>query len=279
MSNASDTRIRQITGATRLCGILADPIHHVQTPQRMNEHFAKLGYDGVLVPLHAKPENLAAVVAGLRGLENLAGFVVTVPHKTAILALCDDASDITREIGAANVVRRMPDGRLVAHMLDGEGFVGGLVSEGISVKGKTAYLAGAGGAANAIAFSLIQAGVDSLTIANRTPAKAEDLKARILRLYPKAQVHVGTRDPSGHALVINATSLGLAEGDTLPLDVQLLQPTQIVCEVIMQPKETALLVAARQRGCRIHYGAPMLASQIALMAQCLGISPAPGMPA
>lgn len=276
MSNASETRIRQITGSTRLFGILADPIHHVQTPQRMNEYLGKLGYDGVLVPLHAKPGNLAQVVAGLRGLENLAGFVVTVPHKTAILALCDEASEITREIGAANVVRRMPDGRLVAHMLDGEGFVGGLLSEGISVKGKTAYLAGAGGAANAIAFSLIQAGVDSLTIANRTSAKAEDLKQRILKLYPRAQVHVGTSDPSGHALVINATSLGLAEGDALPLDVQLLQPSQIVCEVIMQPKDTALLVAARQRGCRIHYGAPMLASQIALMAKCLGITDATG---
>jgi shikimate dehydrogenase len=259
-----------ITGKTRLFGILADPIHHVQAPQRLNEHFAAIGFDGAMVPMHVRPDNLAAVVAGLRGMENLGGLVVTVPHKTAILALCDEASDVTRKIGAANVVRREADGRLVATMLDGEGFVRGLKGEGRQVEGRSAYLAGAGGAANAIAFSLVQAGVSRLTVGNRTAAKAEDLRQRVLALYPSADVRVGTADPSGHDLVINATSLGLRAGDALPLDVARLAPEQLVCEVIMQPKETALLLAARQRGCDIHYGAPMLASQVALMAEFLG---------
>lgn len=263
--------MKEISGTTRLFGILADPIHHVQTPQRVNELFSRIGYDGVLVPFHARPENLAAVVAGLRRLENLGGVIVTVPHKTAILALCDEASDATRKIGAANVVRREADGRLVAHMLDGEGFVRGLRGAGVELAGKTAYLAGAGGAANAIAFSLVQAGVASLTVANRTLRKAEDLKQRILDVYPQAQVRVGTPDPAGHELVVNATSLGLKEGDALPLDVSTLQAGQRVCEVIMQPRETALLLAARQRGCQVHYGAPMLAGQIELMAAFLGI--------
>jgi shikimate dehydrogenase len=259
-----------LTGKTRLFGILADPIHHVQAPQRLNEHFASIGFDGVMVPMHVRPDNLAAVVAGLRGMENLGGVVVTVPHKTAILALCDDASDVTRKIGAANVVRREPNGRLVATMLDGEGFVRGLRSEGRQIEGKTAYLAGAGGAANAIAFSLVQAGVARLTIGNRTASKAQDLRQRVLALHPGADVHVGTMDPGGHDLVINATSLGLRSGDALPLDVSRLTSGQLVCEVIMQPRETALLLAARQRGCTVHYGAPMLASQVALMAEFLG---------
>lgn len=263
--------MKEITGATKLFGILADPIHHVKTPQRMNEHFARIGYDGVLVPFHARAENLAAIVAGLRQLENLGGLIVTVPHKTAILDLCDDASDVTRKIGAANVLRREANGKLTAHMLDGEGFVRGLLSNGIELKGKTAYMAGAGGAANAIGFSLVQAGVASLTIANRTASKAQDLKARILDLYPQARVHVGTPDPSGHDVVVNATSLGLKEGDALPMDASRLDPSQLVCEVIMQPEETALLRAAQQRGCKVQYGAPMLACQIELMAEFLGI--------
>jgi shikimate dehydrogenase len=263
--------MKQISGETKVFGILADPIHHVQTPQRMNEHFASIGYDGVLVPLHARSANLAAVVEGLRRLENLGGFIVTVPHKTAILALCDEASPVARTIGAANVVRREAGGRLVANMLDGEGFVRGLRATGAELQGKAAYLAGAGGAANAIAFSLVQAGVSRLTIANRTSAKADDLKRRILELHPQAQVRVGSMDPTGHDVVVNATSLGLRSGDALPLDASRLHAGQLVCEVIMQPRETPLLLAARERGCQVHYGAPMLAAQIALMADFLGV--------
>lgn len=264
--------MKEITGTTRLMGILADPILQVKTPQRMNELLQRLGYDGILVPMHTRAENLTEVVAGLRKLENLAGVIVTVPHKTAVLALCDDASPATRLIGAANVVRRDPDGRLTATMLDGEGFVRGLMQAGVSLEGKTAYLAGAGGAANAIAFSLLAGGVARLTIGNRTAARAQDVQQRVAQLYPDADVRVGTNDPSGHDLVINATSLGMADGDPLPLDVTRLQPDQLVCEIIMQPADTALLQAAQARGCRIHYGAPMLACQIELMAEFLGVT-------
>lgn len=266
--------MNEITGTTKLFGILADPIHHVKTPQRMNAHFEQLGYDGVLVPLHVRPAQLRSAFEGLRQLENLGGLIVTVPHKSAILALCDDASDVARQIGAANVVRREPSGRMVAHMLDGEGFVGGLREAGVSVRGKTAYLAGAGGAASAIAFALVQAGVGRLTVANRTLARADELKRRILELHPHAPIATGTDDPSGHDIVINGTSLGLKDGDALPLDAAKLDASQLVCEVIMQPAETPLLVAAKARGCRVHPGLPMLTAQIALMARFLGVGPA-----
>ena len=248
--------MKEISGHTRLFGILADPIHHVKTPQRMNEHFARLGFDGVCVPFHARPAELAQVVQGLRQLQNLGGFIVTMPHKTAILDLVDEATPVARKIGAANVVRRDADGRLTAHMLDGEGFVGGLIEAGVDPKGKSAYLAGAGGAANAIGFALAQAGVARLTIANRTTAKAEDLKARILSLLPDARIDIGRADPSGHDLVVNGTSLGMRDTDPLPLDAGRLTPDQLVCEVIMQPRDTALLQAAAARGCRVTMARP-----------------------
>ncbi|QRG07374.1 shikimate dehydrogenase [Xanthobacter dioxanivorans] len=266
---------REISGLTRVFGILADPIHHVKTPQMLNALMAREGRDGVMVPFQVSSEDLPTLVAGLKRMKSLGGFVVTVPHKTAIVDLCDEVSDSARRIGAVNTVRREADGRLVGEMLDGKGFVGGLVAAGIDPKGRSAYLAGAGGAANAIAFALVERGVSRLTLANRTRAKAEDLAQRLAEAYPAAAVEIGTSDPSGHDIVVNGTSLGLKDGDPLPLDASRLSPGQIVAEVIMQPEETAILAAAKAAGCRTHPGKPMLACQLDLMADFLGMRALP----
>jgi shikimate dehydrogenase len=260
-----------ITGHTRILGILADPIHHVKTPQGINRLLKASQFDGVMVPIHVSADGLAAMVHGLRRMNNLDGFVVTVPHKTAMLALCDELTPAAARIGAVNVVRRAPDGSLLGGMLDGEGFVAGLRGAGFEPAGRSAYLAGAGGAASAIAFALAQAGVTRLTIANRTPSKAAELIARIADGFAGVRMEVGTDDPSGHDLVVNGTSLGLREADALPLDVDRLSASQMVAEIIMQPAETPLLRAARSRGCRLHFGAPMLACQIELMAKFMGV--------
>ena len=260
-----------ITGNTRIFGILADPIHHVKTPQGINRLLDARKFDGVMVPIHVGSGGLGTMVEGLRRMNNLGGFVVTVPHKTAMPALCDELTPAAQRIGAVNVVRRTAGGRLVGGMLDGEGFVAGLRSAGIEPAGLTAYLAGAGGAASAIAYALAQAGVSRLTVANRTPAKAEELIARLKEDFPGVSMALGTEDPSPHDLVVNGTSLGLRGGDALPLNADCLSPHQIVAEIIMQPAETPLLLAARAKGCRVHHGAPMLASQIALMAAFMGV--------
>lgn len=262
-----------ITGHTTIWGILADPIHHVKTPQALNAMMHERGVDGVMIPLHVGASNLDTFVTGLRSMRNLKGFVVTVPHKTAIVDLCDEVSDQARAIGAVNTVRREADGRLVGEMLDGAGFVSGLRQGGIDPRGRSVYLAGAGGAANAIAFALAEAGVSRLTIANRTRAKSEDLQQRLAKHHPAVPVEIGTPDPTGHDIVVNATSLGLKDGDPLPLDVDRLSADQIVAEIIMQPETTALLAAAKERGCRTHPGQPMLACQLELMAAFMEMRP------
>jgi shikimate dehydrogenase len=260
-----------ITGHTRILGILADPIQHVKTPQGINRLLDAMQFDGVMVPIHVSPEGLVTLVEGLRRMKNLDGFVVTVPHKTAMPALCDELTPAAARIGAVNVVRRAPDGRLFGGMLDGEGFVAGLRGAGVEPAGRSVYLAGAGGAASAIAFALAQAGVTRLTIANRTRSKAAELIGRIAADFADVRMDVGTDDPSGHELVVNGTSLGLRGGDVLPLNVDRLSASQIVAEIVMQPAETALLRAARSKGCRLLFGAPMLACQIELMAEFMGV--------
>lgn len=256
----------EITGRTRFLAIVADPIHQVKTPQRINALLRAHGIDAVMVPLHVGETDLPALMAALRGMQNFDGCVITVPHKTRALDLCDEASEAARRIGAVNVVHRTPEGRLRGGMLDGIGFVDGLRGADIDPAGRSVYIASAGGAASAIAFALADAGVERLTVANRSTERAAALMARLQQVHPRVRATLGGTDPAGHDLVVNATSLGLRPGDALPLDVSRLEADQIVAEIIMDPAETALLRAARARGCRVHEGAPMLASQIRHMA-------------
>lgn len=265
-----------VSGHTRFVGILAAPIHHVMAPALINALYAARGEDRIMVPMHVRPGELATVVEGLRRIDSFDGFVATVPHKTAVPALCDALTAPARQVGAVNIVRRTPRGRLVGGLLDGVGFVAGLRRHGIEPHGLRAWVVGAGGAGSAIAWALAEAGVAQLTVANRNAEKARDLVARIVAAYPGLKASAGGPDPTGHDLVINGTSLGLRAEDPLPLDVSGLAPDQVVAEIIMQPAETALMVAARARGCRVHPGLPMLAAQVELMAAFMrGDSPCP----
>ena len=258
--------MKEITGNTQVFGIMADPIHHVKAPPKINRLFAEKSIDGVMVPMHVKGEDLALFVLALRAMHNFGGCVVTVPHKMAMVALCDELTPEARQVGAVNIVHRTAAGRLIGGILDGAAFVAGLREEAFEPRGKSIYLAGAGGAASAIAFALVKIGASRLTIANRTPTKAQQLVDKIREVFPKLPIAVGDNDATGHDLVVNATSLGLRIEDQLPLHVQTLTSSQHVAEIIMQPAETPLVLAARERGCSIHLGATMLSCQIELMA-------------
>ena len=260
-----------ITGRTRIYGIIADPVAQVRTPEVFNRLFEQQGTDAVMLPFHVGADGLEAVIAGLRKMKNLGGIVVTVPHKTAIAALCDELEDAGRMVGAVNTLRRTEDGRMVGNMFDGLGFVAGLKAQGHDPAGKKILLAGAGGASGAIAFALVEAGSASLTIANRTETKARNLVERIAAHYPTSRVMVGDFNPAGYDLVVNATSLGMQPEDPLPIDPAGLSAETLVAEIIMKPETTALLAVAKERGCPVHYGRHMLDAQVRLIAGFLGI--------
>lgn len=254
-----------ITGQTRVLAIVGDPIVQARAPALVNGALATRGQDAVMVPLHVGCDDLSRVVGGFRAMRNLAGVVVTMPHKTAIVPLLDDLTAEAQLVGACNVVRRETDGRLVGTMLDGEGFVAALRRAGHDVRGKRVFLAGAGGAAAAIAFAMAKHGAAALTIHNRTRAKADALTARVAAARPALAASTGGARPDGHDLVINATSLGMQPGDALPLDVTGLVPGSLVAEVVIRDEPTPLLAAAAARGCLVQPGRPMLVEQIELM--------------
>jgi shikimate dehydrogenase len=262
----------EITGNTRLYGIVADPVAQVKTPQTMRKVFERRGTDGVLVPMHVPPAGLADVVQAMRSIQNFGGMVVTVPHKTSMVELCDVVTPEARAVGAVNIVRREEDGTLAGDILDGKGFVEGLRQNGFKPEGLTVLLCGAGGAARAIAYALAQVGIRKLSIHNRTQAAAQQILLGVKTLYPAVETGLGSEDPAGFDLVVNATSLGMRAEDPMPLDASRLTATQIVAEIIMTPKLTPLLEQAQAKGCRIQYGLPMLECQIEMMADFMGVA-------
>ncbi|NEH46158.1 shikimate dehydrogenase family protein [Rhizobium leguminosarum] len=266
-------QVRQVTGKTRVFGILADPIYHVKTPQAMNAVFDSHGLDCVLVPFHVAPAALPVLVEGLRKMQNFGGFIATVPHKPSMLDLCDEVTDAARHIGAVNCVRREDDGRLVGTMLDGIGFVEAMRARGVDVVGTRVFLVGAGGAASAIAFALAEAGVNHITISNRSPLRAMELKERLSCVYPGLSLSVDAQDIENHDLIVNGSTLGMRSSDAEPVDFHRIHAGHLVADAIMEPALTPLLAVAKSMGCQIFPGKPMLDSQIVLMAQHMGALP------
>jgi shikimate dehydrogenase len=260
-----------ITGTTRLYAIIGDPIAHVRTPMSFNAYFAERSIDAVCLPFHIGRDDLARGWQGLGALLNLDGFIVTAPHKQEAARLCDTLVDDGRHVGVVNTVRREPDGSYCGTLLDGRGFVAGLRSEGHDPAGARVYIAGAGGAGNALAFALAASGAAAITIHNRTRSKAADLVERVRRAYPAIEVGLGTADASGHDIAVNATSLGLEPDDALSFDLTTVPPQALVAEVIMIPKMTPLLRAAEAGGHRIHYGTLMLDGQLGEMMDFFGL--------
>lgn len=268
-----------ITGRTRLLGLIADPVVQARSPALANASLAARGRLGeyVLVPIQVPEGCLAEAVAALRTWPNFAGAVVSMPHKTAMFGLVDVRTEQAARIGAVNVVRREPDARLVGTALDGEGFVAGLAAAGQDVAGEDVMMAGIGGAGAAVAFALADHGVRSLTILNRTRAKAEAFAGRLRAAHPRLPVMLADAPERRYGLLVNATSLGMREGDPRPFTDDQIDRAQLVAECVLAPEMTPLLLAARARGRAVHTGVPMLTGQLELMLGFMGVEgfPAP----
>ncbi|WP_321808790.1 shikimate dehydrogenase [Burkholderia sp. BCC1993] len=251
-----------VNGETRVIVLMAWPAAHVRTPTLFNAHCARKNINAIMVPWAVRPEHLTQAWDGLRHVANLAGVVLTIPHKQAAAELCEELDGDASLLGVVNAVRRNASGSYTGRMYDGSGFVAGMLREGIALAGKRVLLLGAGGAATALALALAREGIARLTIANRSREKARDLAALVGKAVPNCEVKAGSDEPGNHDIVINATSLGLKPDDVLPCDTSKLTPEMVVAEVVMQPAVTRFLVEAEARGARTHRGEHMVTSQL-----------------
>ena len=194
---------------------------------------------------------------------NIAGALITMPHKIAVVEMIDEASTAVQIAGSCNAVLRAPDGRLIGDMFDGEGFVRGVARNDGSLFGKRLLIVGAGGVGSAIAASSAAAGVAEMALYDVNAEAADSLGGPNSRAPIRIlKVATGSNDPAGFDVVVNATPLGMKAGDPMPVDVSRLSPSTFVGEVVMKQETTAFLAAAQARGCKTQIGIDMLFEQI-----------------
>ncbi len=261
----------QITGHTRLGGLLGSPIGHSLSPLMYNETFQLLGIDWIYLCFDTSQADLKNLVRGFREM-NVFGFNITMPDKERIMEHLDGFSEAAAMIGAVNTVKN-ENGRLIGHNTDGIGYMRSAQEQGYDIHSGPMTLLGAGGAASSIAVQAALDGVPVLHIVNRKgrswnhAQKIVDLINRNTScradLTDLADQQAFGRCLEESTLLTNATSIGMAPAtDVSPIpDVSMLHPGLMVSDIIYNPARTKLLNDAGQAGCRTFNGMYMLLHQ------------------
>jgi shikimate dehydrogenase len=261
---------RQISGTTRLAGVIGWPLEHTLSPAMHNAAYDVLGLDWVYLPLPVRDQiDVARVVAAARALP-FVGFNVTMPYKRLMLEMCDEVAAQARLAGAVNTVH-VRDGHLMGYNTDGRGLLEALQTEaGFAAQGRRIAIVGSGGAAAAVLAALVLERAAHVTVISRDRAHAEDLVSRMqihardtelvaLGMGPEEAPFIEAAD-----VVVNATPLGSAREDDLPVRSDWLHAGQIVSDMVYRPLTTPLLEAARNAGAVTIAGIGMLVAQGAI---------------
>jgi shikimate dehydrogenase len=257
-----------VSGKTKICALIGDPIEHTMSPAMHNAAYRKLGLDYIYIPFRVKPEQLTQAIERLRAL-NVKGFNVTIPHKVSVIPLLDGLDPLAEKIGAVNTVVNN-DGELRGYNTDAAGFLQALLEHGIEPGSKKIVVLGAGGASRAITYVLAEKGAQ-LTVLNRQLeldwAEAiadliyDDLgkKVKVMELSHLAEALEDAE------ILVNATSVGMSPQDNeSPVPAPLLRPGLTVFDIVYNPMMTRLLREAAAAGARTISGVDMLAWQGAL---------------
>jgi shikimate dehydrogenase len=269
----------EISGKTRVCAIIGNPVEHSLSPVMHNAAFEELKLNLVYVAFTVMRNELKEAILGARIL-GFQGLNVTMPHKNAVIKYLDEIDSIAKSIGAVNTILNY-EGKLVGFNTDGIGAMRALKENGVSSEGKKLLLLGAGGAGKAIAFQAAQE-VKELVILNRTSEKAEQLAEALHREFGK---RVRGREFSSEFLeeemedadiLVNATSVGMhPEVNRSLIPRTLLRPNLCVMDIIYSPLETKLVMDAEAVGAKVVSGLEMLVYQGAASFEIWTNQPAP----
>lgn len=258
-----------MSGQIPLAGVIGAPIAHSKSPKLHSYWLARYGIAGHYVPLHVAGDDLAG---SLRAMPRM-GFVganVTIPHKEAVMALCDTLSETARRVGAVNTLSWNTDGQLHGDNTDAYGFMENLRQngQGWQPAGQTALVIGAGGAARAVIVGLLDAGVPQIILTNRSADRAQTLAGAFgprvtLAAWNETAAHIPTA-----GLLVNTTSLGMVGQPDFPFNLKGIAQDCLVTDIVYNPLETPLLAQARALGCPVVDGLGMLLHQAAAGFEC-----------
>jgi len=251
-----------IDAETKLLALLGWPVHHSASPRFHNAALEALGINATYLAFAVPPGQVRTALRGLCALGAI-GANITVPHKEAAFAACDDCAPEAKVIAAVNTIRF--DGeRIIGFNTDAYGIAAALAEQGVRFHGAHVVILGAGGAARAIVTQAVLDGAAQISIVNRTINRAEQLLTDILEhcrqlpaqerphALPRCQVirydEIRAALLDAHVL-INATSVGLRPDDQLLFDPALIHPSTLVYDTIYNPPQTRLLIEAKQNGC------------------------------
>ena len=253
-----------MSGKLRLAGVIGHPISHSKSPRLHGHWLKRYGIDGHYIPMNVAPDDLARTIELLPQL-GFAGINVTLPHKEAVMALCDEITPRAKAVGAVNTVIFQEDGSILGDNTDGYGFMANLYAGAPNWRANTgpAVVLGAGGAARGVVAALLDAGAPHIILSNRTAERATALQSEF-----GARVVVSAWDDVGDAikganLLVNTTSLGMDGQPALPVSLEHLGSETLVTDIVYAPLKTQLLIDAAARGCAVVDGLGMLLHQAA----------------
>jgi shikimate dehydrogenase len=254
-----------ITGKTRVCGLIGDPIEHTLSPTIQNAAFQVLKLDYAFLAFKVKSSQVEAAVNGMRAL-NIRGLNVTMPYKSAVINYIDRVDLSAQIVNSVNTILNK-ENLLLGFNTDGVGALRALRENGVEPKGRKVLLLGAGGAARAIAYTLAKE-ADELAILNRTLKEAQNL-ARMLERTLNKKVVAGSlsqreiqQNLQDSDILVNATSVGMKpDADESPVAPKLLHPDMAVMDIVYNPMETKLAKHAEAAGAKVVSGVEMLIYQ------------------
>ncbi|MDQ3814790.1 MAG: shikimate dehydrogenase [Armatimonadota bacterium] len=252
-----------ITSHTRVLAIIGDPIEHSLTPRIQNVALQEIGADVVNVAFHVAPERLEQAVRGAQAL-GLLGLMVTIPHKEAVIPLCDELDESARTMGAANLLHFRADDQTIGYSTDGWAALESLAEEGANVREARITILGGGGAARSLALTFARAGAAEIVLLNRTPSRAQRIADEVVALGVTAQAASLDENTLRQTLpqtelLVNATSVGMhPHEDDTPVPAAALQAELTVYDIVYNPLETRLLRESKQIGARVVDGLGML---------------------
>jgi len=270
--------VNKITGTTRLACLLGQPARHSLSPAIHNAVFVGSNIDAVYLAFDVAPDDLAQVVSGLRAVSFM-GASVTMPHKEAVIPLCDSITDRAQMLASVNTLIPSDDGLLQGDCTDGMGCVGALLAHGVRIESQRVVVVGAGATARACIHALAAAGAASVGVFNRTESRAKAAAA----LAGTVGHVVGESDIATANIIVHATPQGMDKQgmdkqgidkqgmdkqgidkqgmSDVPFDIHLIHKDQVVLDAVYQPLETPLLAYARTAGATAIDGLHMLIHQ------------------